>query len=399
MAGWSPVGRVGTGWDERRARELLAAFEPLAADAMPFDRLPAAARRGVTWLRPELVVEVRFAGWTGDGQLRQASYQGIREDREAGSVVREKAAALAAAKTDALAAVPTETKGGRLIVAGVGISSPDRVILDEPLVRKGDVARYYAAVGQLILPEIAGRPLSAIRCPERLDEGCFYQRHRARGMPESVREVKVKGRRGHEPYLAIDDLDGLLALVQFGAVELHPWGSRADRPDRPDRLIFDLDPAEDVAWARVLDAARELRDRLADTKLRSFVKTTGGKGLHVVVPIDRRYDWPTVKRFSSDLAHAMAEDSPKAYTATLSKAARKGRIFIDYLRNDQGSTAVAAWSLRSRPGATVAVPIAWERLDQDFDPKALTLFGVASTIGPDPWSEMRTLRQKLPKST
>ena len=322
----------------------------------PFARLPTAARRGARWVRPELVAEVRFQTWTADGMLRHASFQGLREDREPASVVHEQARSAAAVPSSA---APMQSR--TLELHGVRISSADRPVLDRPRLTKGDVARYYAAMAELILPQVAGRPLSVIRCPERLDQGCFYQRHRAAGMPAAIRTVPGAGRDGKQPFLAIDDAQGLLALIQFGAIELHPNGARADRPERPDRLVFDLDPAEGLPFARVVAAAHELRERLRQLGLESFPRTTGGKGLHLVVPIERRHDWPEAKAFAGGLARAMQADSPDRYTAVLAKAARAGRIFVDYLRNDRTATAVASYSLRGRAHAPVAMPLGWAR--------------------------------------
>jgi bifunctional non-homologous end joining protein LigD len=381
------AGKVGTGWDRAEAERLLAAMEPLRQPASPFAAVPPDARRGARWLRPELVAEIRFADWTPDGRLRHASYQGLREDRDAATVTREQPAA------------PPRPSAGPLTVAGVRISHADRLVIADPPVSKGDLARYYEAVAPRLLPEIAGRPLSLIRCPSTLNEGCFYQRHRTAGMPDTIRPVMAqRGARDPEPYFAVDTLEGLIALVQFGGVELHPWGCRADRPDRPDRLVFDLDPAPDLPWPRVIEAAHDLRQRLAALKLQSFPKTTGGKGLHLVVPIDRRHEWPAAKAFAADLARKMAAESPRLYTATLAKSARRGRIFIDYLRNERGSTAVAAYSIRSRPGAPVAMPVTWEEVTEALEPGRYTSQSVPDLVEgtSDPWAGISSLRQRLP---
>lgn len=382
------AGKVGTGWDREGAARLLGALEPLRQPAPPFASVPADARRGARWLRPELVAEVRFGDWTPDGRLRHASFQGLREDRDPRSISRERPAA-----------PPSPARPGPLTIARVPISHAERLVVTDPPVSKGDLARYYEAVAPRILPEIAGRPLSLIRCPSSLAAGCFYQRHRTAGMPDSIRPVMAqRGRREPEPYLAVDTLEGLIALVQLGGVELHPWGCRADRVERPDRLVFDLDPAPDLPWPRVIEAAHELRQRLEAMSLRSFPKTTGGKGLHLVVPIDRRHDWPAAKTFAADLARRTAAESPRRYTATLAKSARRGRIFIDYLRNERGSTAVAAYSVRSRPGAPVAMPLSWEEVTESLDPTAFNLRSVPAMIADrgDPWQDIAALRQRLP---
>ncbi len=316
--------------------------------------------------------------------LRHASWMGMREDRDAKSVHKEQQGAVTAPQ-----------RMGR-----VRLSHPERVVIAEPPTTKGDVWDYYRAVADQVLPGIAGRPLSVLRCPSGAEDACFFQRHLMRGMPKSVRPVTAQGSDGPEEYFAIDDLEGLLALVQFGTIELHPWGVRTDRLDRPDRLVFDLDPAEGLPWAKVVAAALDLRARLKGLGLEGFARTTGGKGLHVVVPIERRHGWPAAKRFAAALARAMAADSPGLYTAKLAKAARKGRIFIDYLRNEDGATAIASYSLRARRGATVATPLGWAEVDERLDPQAFTLTTVPERIrtGADPWAGMDELHQRLPVS-
>jgi bifunctional non-homologous end joining protein LigD len=363
-------------------------MEPLRVEKPTVPDVPRDASASARWLRPELVAEVRFSAWTADGRLRHASFVALREDRAAKTVARERPAP-----------APSTGKPARLTIAGITISHPEREVASDPPFTKGDLARYYEAVAARILPEVVGRPLSVIRCPDRLGRGCFYQRHKAPGMPPSVREVAATDKEG-EPYLAIDGLEGLIALVQFGAAELHPWGSRADRSDRPDRLVFDLDPAEDVGWPQVIEAAHELRARLEALGLQSFAKTTGGKGLHLVVPIERRQGWDAGKAFAASLARTLAADAPRRFTATLSKAARRGRIFIDYLRNERGATAVAAYSVRSRPGVPVAMPVPWAEVSQNLDPRAFTARTVPEMVEKraDPWEGMERLRQRLPKA-
>ncbi len=373
------AGRVGTGWDAADEERILAALEPLRRATMPFDAVPAAMRRGVRWVEPRLLAAVRYQERTPDGMLRHASWLGMREDLVSGSAERN---------------VP-------LRVGRVRLSSADRVVIAEPPTTKGDVWNYYRAMGDRVLAGIAGRPLSVLRCPSGAEGACFFQRHLMRGMPKSVRPVAVAGKEGPEEYFAVDELEGLLALVQFGAIELHPWGVRTDRLDRPDRLVFDLDPAEGLDWALVVAAAHDLRARLDAMGLASFARTTGGKGLHVVVPIERRQGWPGAKRFAAGLARSMATDSPGRYTAKLAKAARRGRIFIDYLRNENGATAVGSYSLRARPGATVAMPVAWDEVTGTLDPRAFNLASVPDLVRhrADPWAGFDQVRQRLPSRT
>ncbi|WGF89220.1 DNA ligase D [Marinivivus vitaminiproducens] len=393
------AGRVGSGWSDAQGRRLIERFEALGRRTSPFAGNQAEARKGASWVKPEPVAEIHFGAWTEDGILRHARLVGMREDKKAKEVGRERAAP---PKPAASAGRVLWDRGEKEpVMAGVRISHPDRVVLDDPDITKGDLAAYYERAMDRILPEIKDRPLSVIRCPGGLEDGCFYQRHRAPGMPKSVRPITVQGKDGKaEEYFTVGTAEGVLALVQFNAIELHPWGAHADKPETPDRLIFDLDPDEGLGWDRVIEAALEMRRRLADARLESFVKTTGGKGLHVVAPIERRHSWNEAKAFASGLAHAMAEDSPKRFTATLSKQSRKGRLFVDYLRNDRRSTAVAAYSVRSRSGGPVAMPITWDEVTPALDPKAYTVFTVPDLLNerPDPWAGIARIKQRLPKS-
>jgi len=279
---------------------------------------------------------------------------------------------------------------------GVSLSSPDKVLWPEQGVTKSDLADYYVAVAARMLPHVAGRPVTLVRCPSGSETKCFYQRHPgAGGLLPHLKHVAVPG--FEEPYLYIEDAAGLVATVQHGTLELHPWGVTVARPDRPDRIIFDLDPSEGLGFEAVVAAALDVRERLQALGLVSFCKTTGGKGLHVVVPILPDVEWRQAKAFTKALADAMSQDRPDLYLARISKAEREGRIFIDYLRNDPTSTAVGPYSTRSRPGAPVSMPIAWEEVTPDLDPCAFTLSTVPDIIGrkPDPWKEIHGVRQRL----
>jgi bifunctional non-homologous end joining protein LigD len=283
------------------------------------------------------------------------------------------------------------------IVAGVRLSSPDKMLYPGQGITKGELADYYEKVAERMLPHAAFRPVTMVRCPAGSETKCFYQRHAGSGVPEQLRAVTIPG--FDEPYLYIADLPGLIAMVQIGVLEIHPWGVRVERPDKADRIVFDLDPAEGLGFAEVIAAAREVRARLRALGLESFVKTTGGKGLHVVVPIDPKTGWKEVKAFAKTVSAQMAADAPGRYLTTMSKAARAGRIFIDYLRNDPTSTAVAPYSTRARPGAPVATPLRWDELGPKLDPKSFTIRTVPARISrqrADPWEEMPKLRQTLP---
>ncbi|MDP8994383.1 MAG: non-homologous end-joining DNA ligase [Pseudomonadota bacterium] len=286
------------------------------------------------------------------------------------------------------------------IFAGVRLTSPDKVLYPEQGITKAELADYYLAVADRMLPHVAFRPVTMVRCPTGREKKCFYQRHAGSGVPEQLKEVTVPG--FAEPYIYIEDVTGLVAMVQMGVLEIHPWGVRVDAPDRPDRIVFDLDPDEALGFAHVVGAALELRERLRALGLRSFVKTTGGKGLHVVVPVEAGGDWRRAKGFAKDVADAMAAEAPERYLARISKAERKGRIFIDYLRNDPTSTAIGPYSTRSRPGAPVATPLAWDELDGRLDPAAFsvaTVPGRLRALGGCPWSDMGQVVQRLPDAT
>ncbi len=282
-------------------------------------------------------------------------------------------------------------------VEGVRLSSPDKILYPEQGITKGELADYYVAVAKRMLPHVAFRPVTMVRCPAGSETKCFYQRHAGSGVPEQLREVTIPG--FDEPYLYIADLPGLIAMVQMGVLEIHPWGVTVDRPDKADRIVFDLDPDEGLSFGDVIAAAREVRARLDALGLRSFVKTTGGKGLHVVLPVEPTADWREVKSFAKGVSAEMAADSPDKFLTKASKAERTGRIFIDYLRNDPTSTAVAPYSTRSRPGAPVATPLRWDELTPKLDPKSFTIRTVPGRIArqrSDPWAEMLGVRQRLP---
>lgn len=283
------------------------------------------------------------------------------------------------------------------IVGGVRLSSPDKVLWHEQGVTKSELADYYVAISEVMLPHVARRPVTMVRCPAGAEKKCFYQRHAASGVPPELKEVTVPG--FDEPYLYIEDVAGLVAMVQMGTLEIHPWGVTVERPDRPDRIIFDLDPDVGLGFADVIGATLEVRERLNALGLESFVKTTGGKGLHIVVPIEPVAEWRAAKAFAKAFSEAMAADSPERYLTRVSKAERSGRIFIDYLRNDPTSTAVGPYSTRSRPGAPVATPLEWDEVADGLDPRAFTVATVPARVRGlrrEPWSEMELVRQRLP---
>jgi bifunctional non-homologous end joining protein LigD len=288
-----------------------------------------------------------------------------------------------------------------MTIAGVALTNPDRVLYPEQGITKQTLAAYYEAIAPLMLPHLAGRPLVLVRCPEGRRKGCFYQKHWSVGLPDTLQTVDIEeGSGAVRPYVTLDDAAGLVSLIQHGVLEVHVWGSRSDDVDLPDRIVFDLDPGPGVSWKRVIEGARELKDRLEALELESWLKTSGGKGLHIVVPVARRSTWDDVAAFTRAVAYKMASDSPKKYIAKASKAARKGLIFVDWIRNTRGATSVAAWSTRARPGAPISVPIAWGAID-DLEGgdqfKFSNILDLVHRRRRDPWADMAKSRQRLTK--
>ena len=363
------VGRVGTGFSRKVATDLHHRLSALEKQESPFDGpLTAAERRGARFVKPELVAEVEFSAWTADAHLRHASFRGLREDKPAEEIRRE---------------TPSGRRPGMTTVT---LSNPDRIYWPDAGVTKARLAEHYADVWRLIAPHVVGRPLALLRCPEGIEGQKFFQKHAWKGMHKAIREVRDP-KAPAEPLIAIDDLDGLIGLVQGAALEIHPWQSTVAHWEKPDRIVMDLDPGEGVDWPAVVAAAEEVKSRLEAAGLAAFVKTTGGKGVHVVAPLTPKATWPRVRAFSKQLAAAMAADAPDAYVATITKSKRKGRILIDWLRNQRGATAVAPWSSRARPGAPVSVPVDWAELAK-VGPAEFTV----DTLTPrleraDPWAD------------
>lgn len=393
------VGRVGTGFDDAKLaamhRQLKALDTDKAAVELP-SHVPFKAS-SVHWVKPTLVAEVAFRGWAKEGLLRQASFKRLREDKTA----KELGAAATAVPAKAAKATktPAKAKAPDRDADGVTISHPERVVFANARLTKGDVADYYRQMARWILPEVARRPLSLLRCPDGVDKPCFFQKHHGTGLGDAVEAIPLEQKSGREDYLYIEDTEGLLQLVQMNTLELHPWGASVDDPEHPDRLVFDLDPGEGVTWTAIKAAARDVRDRLHEIGLESFARLSGGKGIHVVVPLTPKADWAQAKDFCESFAQAMAEHAPDRYVATMSKAKRTGVIFIDWLRNARGATSVCSWSLRARPSAGVAVPLRWEELgrvtaaDAFPLPKALQR---AQKLKKDPWEGIDQVKQVLP---
>ncbi|NTJ11212.1 DNA ligase D [Rhizobium lusitanum] len=378
------VGRVGTGYGAKTVETLLPKLREMETSKSPFTGIGAPKKTSdIVWLKPELVAEIEFAGWTADGQVRQAAFKGLREDKPAAEVQAEKPASPAKTEVpDPETSKPAPKpfrKGGKVEVMGVMISSPDKPLWpdagDGEPVTKVDLARYYEAVGSWLIDHIKGRPCSIIRIPDGIGGEQFFQRHAMPGTSNLLELVTVLGDK--KPYLQIDRVEGLAAIAQIGGVELHPWNCEPGQPEVPGRLVFDLDPGPDVKFSTIVEAAREIRDRLDDLGLVSFCKTTGGKGLHVVTPLavpkGKKLNWDIAKGFAHDVCEQMARDNPGLYLIKMAKNQREGRIFLDYLRNDRMATAVAPLSPRARPGAKVSMPLTWTQVKADLDPKRFTV--------------------------
>jgi bifunctional non-homologous end joining protein LigD len=398
------AGRSGTGYSQETARDLWKRLQPLRRKDPAFGKLPEEerGRKGI-WVEPKLVAEITFSGWTAQKHVRHAVFKGLREDKPAKEIVREtpmpsKTAKRPAKKFAKAPAKRTPAKAASKPEAGpVKFTHPDRIYWTDVEVTKQHLADYYTSVWDHMAPHVVRRPLALLRCPEGVSGQCFFQKHAAAGLiSERIRRHKD----GHgEELIYIDDLDGLLTLVQAGVLEIHVWGSTVEDVEHCNRLVFDLDPGDDVKWADVNAAARELRERLAGIKLKSFVKTTGGKGLHVVVPIDGT-PWDDAKDFSHAMVLAMTADAPDRYVAKMTKSIRTGKIFLDYLRNGRGATAIVAYSTRARPGATVSMPVAWEELGPRLAPNKFTVLNIGKRLAQlktDPWAGIGKVRQKLPK--
>jgi bifunctional non-homologous end joining protein LigD len=320
--------------------------------------------------------------------LRHPSFKGLREDKPARKISRERA-------EPAPAKAPHNSSN--VTIAGITLSNPERILYPEAGITKLELARYYEEIADWILPHVALRPLTMVRCPEGYKK-CFYQKHIEDSLPESFKRINVKERRASGRYVMIDSLSGLISLVQMGVLEIHTWGSRAEHVEMPDQLIFDLDPDTGLPWNRVVEAARLLRRRLAEVGLEAFVKTTGGKGLHVVVPIVPEVEWDEAKQFTKSVAESITRGAPDEFLTNMSKTKRAGKIFLDYLRNGRGATAVAAYSTRARAGAPVSVPLRWEELDNDIRSDRYTLRNVRQRLArlrKDPWANFFTSRRSI----
>ncbi|MBV8165296.1 MAG: DNA ligase D [Alphaproteobacteria bacterium] len=395
------AGRVGTGYSDKVLAALHARLKKLEQKAKTVALPPEQPWRDVHWVKPELVVEVGFSEWTRDKLVRAASFIGVRDDKAASEVELDPVGGARTPQRAAAAAAPKSTvlaRDGSATVAGVRITHAERVVYPQQGLTKLAVAEYYAAVAEWVLPHVGNRPLSLLRCPEGITGEKFFQKHPWGGVTNEIQRIEIAEQKGgSETHMWVKDVKGLLGLVQMGVLEIHPWGAGVKDVERPDRLTFDLDPDEGLGWQRVVEASFEVRDALQELGLQSFLKTTGGKGLHVVVPIKPALDWDDAKAFCKAVVEQLAGAAPQRYTATLSKKARHGRIFIDYLRNGRGATAVGAYSTRARPGATVSTPVTWKEAERGIRADQFTIETVPQRLrkGPDPWADFLATRQSI----
>jgi bifunctional non-homologous end joining protein LigD len=410
------AGKVGTGYSDAFLASFRQRLDTMTQKESPFAdlRRTTGEARGAHWVRPQLVAQVAFTEWTRGGHLRHPSFLGLREDKPASSIVRDRALNTAElpspvkssrngikTKSAALAELPALVStgaNGEGTLAGVRITNPDKVLFGEGDITKLELAQYYLSIAKWILPHVADRPLSLVRCPEGAGKECFFQKHPGVGTPKTIRLVPVKEKNTTRNYLVVDRVEDLVSLAQIGALEIHVWGSRADKLELPDRMIFDLDPDPAVEWEQVVESAHQIRQFLQEGDLESFVKTTGGKGLHIVVPLQRRHEWDEVKAFSKAVAERIEDADPAHYVSNMAKIKRTGKIFIDYLRNGRTATAIAPYSTRSRPRAPVLVPLDWEELTPQIRSDEFTVRNLGERLARlkrDPWDKIGAIRQSL----
>jgi bifunctional non-homologous end joining protein LigD len=409
------AGRTGTGFTQKTHRVLRDQLDKLRQTASAFAKIPAEARRGAIWVQPKLVAQVNFATWTADNLVRQASFKGLREDKPAAEVRREEpkvgprggsrerashtGAVGVAAKVATKTAKTTKTASKSATAsAPVRLTHPGKIYDEESQLTKQQLADYYWAVAPHMLPHIESRPLSLVRCPEGSGKQCFFQKHVNHMLPPGIGGVDIADKKGKvESYITLSSAEALAGLAQMGVLEVHPWGSRNDDLEHPDRIIIDLDPDAAISWSRLAESAAEVRKQLKKLGLESFLKSTGGKGLHVVVPIVPEYDWAAIKQFAHAFVLQMEKEQPSLYLTKMSKAARKDRIFLDYLRNERGATAVAALSPRARPGAPVSLPLNWSDLKLAERPIAhvADFEEWKGRLSRDPWRQLLQSPQRI----
>lgn len=399
-------GRVGTGFTEKSLSELKRRLAPLEVKEPQVVNPPRGAEvRSVHWVKPQLVAEVSFTGITSAGLLRHPTFHGLRDDKTPSEVKLEVAQGLEqvenSAKPSKAAKATSQTRASEAgpLQTDYPITNPGKVLYAEQGITKRELLDYYASVAERMLPHIANRPLTLVRCPNGYGKPCFFQKHPGKGTPKGLRSIAIREKEGKSPYSVLDDSSGLFGLVQLGALEIHTWGSHADDFEHPDLLVFDLDPDPELPYQAVIDCALRLREVFQSANLESFVKTTGGKGIHVCVPIVPSIGWEQAKRFSNQIADALVAEAPNKYVSTVSKAQRRGKIFIDYLRNGRGATFIAPYSTRNRENAPIAVPLEWHELSPKLKPDHFNLRNIHERLADllqDPFERMAKLKQHLP---
>lgn len=382
------AGKVGTGFTNKTLQELYKRLVSLRREESPYDE-DIREKKGVYWAKPCLVAEIAFTEWTDEGVLRHPSFLGLREDKDPKLVIKEKESRM-------IGLSEQKEKVSSDIISGIKLTNPENIIYQDLQKTKWEVATFYERIAPYLLPHLINRPLSVIRCPQGAHNKCFYQKHVTESLPDVILAATVTKEDKSSEYIMIKDLVGLIALVQLRTLEFHPWGAKVDKIEQPDRMIFDLDPGLDVPISEIVAGAFSLRNLLEEWGLKSYVKTSGGKGYHLVVPLKRRADWEEVKAFSRAVAAEMVRRNPDKFIATASKAKRKGKIFIDYLRNSRGATAVAAYSLRAFRGAPVSTPIRWDELSTKFTPQYYTMENLEEHLKKgDPWEGFFGIQQLI----
>ncbi|HEV7390280.1 MAG TPA: DNA ligase D, partial [Burkholderiales bacterium] len=425
-------GKVGTGFNEPTLKEMHKRLQALETKQPAFSNPPRGYEaKGAHWIKPDLVAEIEFTEWTNDGTLRHPSFQGLREDKKATDVVREmptptaeaikepapaqeKAAApkKRARKRDAQSASIGKAKANSTpksqtasddanTVAGIKLSNPTKLLYPEAGITKLDLARFYEGISEWILPHLRNRPLTLVRCPNGWQKTCFFQKHPDAKVDSVLERIIVQESNGPTLYMMANTVSALVALVQMGALELHPFGSSAPKLQCPDRIIFDFDPDDSVSWDTLVESVHLLKTLLEELGLKTFIKTTGGKGLHVVVPIRPTFGWDEIKNFTKAIAELLVQSFPDRFVATMTKSKRTGKIFVDYLRNADGATAVSAYSLRARAHAPVATPVSWDELDHDIRRDYFNAKNISQrlkTLNKDPWAGFFDLDQAVTKA-
>jgi bifunctional non-homologous end joining protein LigD len=390
------AGKVGTGFTVKSARELRAALNRIETGSSPFAPPPPGwLGRNAHWVKPTLVAEVEFTEWTDDGKIRHQSFQGLRKDKHPSTVVREGTSSTSSTSTPSTRRTSSTPSTS---LRSIPITHPDRVMYERPRLTKLEVAQYYDRIADVMMAHVDGRPLTLVRCGEGIAGGCFYMKHSKVWSPPALTRVKIREKTKIGEYLVIESPEAIVSLVQMDILEIHTWNTRHQKVEYPDRIVLDLDPGPEIDWKTIVQSARVVRKLLQTLELESFVKTTGGRGLHVVVPLAPRHDWKACLDFSRAVAEALTRHDPDLFTTTFAKRGRERQILVDYMRNNRTNTSIAAFSTRAREGAPVSVPVSWTELTPSLDPAAFTVKTVPQRLSRqkrDPWAEYFKLKQRF----